>query len=97
MLIGDLRATAEAVATAVSGIDEVIAEVQPKEKGEVIRRLQSEGRQVVMAGDGINDAPALAEAAVGIAMATGTDVAMESAGITLVGGDLMGIVRARPG
>ena len=94
MLTGDLRATAEAVATAV-GIDEVIAEVQPKEKREVIRRLQSEGRQVVMAGDGINDAPALAEAAVGIAMATGTDVAMESAGITLVGGDLMGIVRAR--
>jgi P-type Cu+ transporter len=94
MLTGDLRATAEAVATAV-GIDEVIAEVQPEEKRDVIRRLQSEGRQVVMAGDGINDAPALAEAAVGIAMATGTDVAIESAGITLVGGDLMGIVRAR--
>ncbi len=94
MLTGDLRATAEAVATAV-GIDEVIAEVQPEEKREVIRRLQSEGRQVVMAGDGINDAPALAEASVGIAMATGTDVAIESAGITLVGGDLMGIVRAR--
>jgi Cu+-exporting ATPase len=94
MLTGDLRATAEAVATAV-GIDEVIAEVQPEEKRDVIRRLQSEGRQVVMAGDGINDAPALAEAAVGIAMATGTDVAIESAGITLVGGDLTGIVRAR--
>jgi P-type Cu+ transporter len=94
MLTGDLRATAEAVATAV-GIDEVIAEVQPEEKRDVIRRLQSEGRHVVMAGDGINDAPALAEAAVGIAMATGTDVAIESAGITLVGGDLMGIVRAR--
>jgi P-type Cu+ transporter len=94
MLTGDLRATAEAVATAV-GIDEVIAEVQPEEKRDVIRRLQSEGRQVVMAGDGINDAPALAEASVGIAMATGTDVAIESAGITLVGGDLMGIVRAR--
>ena len=91
---GDLRATAEAVATAV-GIDEVIAEVQPEEKRKVIRRLQSEGRQVVMAGDGINDAPALAEASVGIAMATGTDVAIESAGITLVGGDLMGIVSAR--
>ncbi len=94
MLTGDLRATAEAVATAV-GIDEVIAEVQPEEKRDVIRRLQSEGRQVVMAGDGINDAPALAEASVGIAMGTGTDVAIESAGITLVGGDLMGIVRAR--
>ncbi len=94
MLTGDLRATAGAVASAV-GIDEVIAEVQPEEKRNVIRRLQSEGRQVVMAGDGINDAPALAEASVGIAMGTGTDVAIESAGITLVGGDLMGIARAR--
>jgi len=94
MLTGDVRATAAVVATAV-GIDEVIAEVQPDEKRDVIRRLQSDGRLVAMAGDGINDAPALAEASVGIAMGTGTDVAIESAGITLVGGDLAGIVRAR--
>ncbi len=94
MLTGDIRATAQAVADAV-GIDEVIAEVQPDQKRDVIERLQREGRVVAMAGDGINDAPALAAASVGIAMGSGTDVAIESAGITLVGGDLAGIVRAR--
>jgi P-type Cu+ transporter len=94
MLTGDVRSTAESVAKAV-GIDEVIAEVKPDQKREAIERLQREGRTVAMAGDGINDAPALAAAAVGIAMGTGTDIAIESAGITLVGGDLNGIVRAR--
>jgi Cu+-exporting ATPase len=94
MLTGDARATADAVARSL-GIDEVIAEVLPAEKGEVIRRLEREGRVVAMAGDGINDAPALAAARVGIAMGTGADVAMESASITLVQGDLRGIARAR--
>jgi P-type Cu+ transporter len=94
MLTGDSRATAEAVARRL-GIDEFEAEVLPAKKVEVIRRLQKEPRTVAMAGDGINDAPALAQADVGIAMGTGTDVAMESGGVTLVKGDLAGIVRAR--
>jgi Cu+-exporting ATPase len=94
MLTGDARATAQAVAKRL-GIDEVLAEVKPSGKGEVIARLQQQGRRVAMAGDGINDAPALARADVGIAMGTGTDIAMESAQLTLVKGDLNGIVRAR--
>lgn len=94
MLTGDNDATARAVASHLP-IDEVIAEVQPRDKAAVIARLQSKGRRVAMAGDGINDAPALARADVGIAMGTGTDIAMESAQVTLVKGDLTGIVRAR--
>ena len=94
MVTGDSRATAIAVAREM-GIDEVLAEVTPEQKLETVKRLQGEGRMVAMAGDGINDAPALAQAQIGIAMGTGTDIAMESADITLVRGDLLGIVRAR--
>jgi Cu+-exporting ATPase len=94
MVTGDNRATAEAVGRAVR-IDVIEAEVAPERKADIVERLQEEGRRVVMAGDGVNDAPALARADVGIAMGTGTDVAIESAGVTLVKGDLRGIVRAR--
>lgn len=94
MLTGDSKATAQAIASQL-GIEEFEAEVLPERKSELVRQLQAQGRKVAMAGDGVNDAPALAQAQVGIAMGTGTDVAMESAGVTLVKGDLTGIVRAR--
>jgi len=94
MLTGDNRKTAKAVADKL-GIAEIEAEVLPEQKNQIVRRLRSEGRIVAMAGDGVNDAPALAEADVGVAMGTGTDVAIESAGVTLLKGDLTGIVRAR--
>jgi Cu+-exporting ATPase len=94
MVTGDGRATADAVAKRL-GIEDVVAEALPDQKRDIVRRLQAEGRRVAMAGDGINDAPALAQADVGIAMGSGTDVAIESADVTLVKGDLSGIVRAR--
>jgi Cu+-exporting ATPase len=94
MLTGDNRTTAEAVARKL-GIEDVEADVLPDHKNDVVRRLREEGRVVAMAGDGVNDAPALAQADIGIAMGSGTDVAIESAGVTLVKGDLNGIVRAR--
>ncbi len=94
MLTGDSETTARAVAATLN-LDEVVAGVLPDQKAETVRNLQDAGQIVAMAGDGINDAPALAQAHVGIAMGSGTDVAMESAGITLVKGDLQGIIRAR--
>jgi len=95
MLTGDNRTTADAVAAAVGGIDDVRAGLKPEDKARIVGELKASGRKVAMAGDGVNDAPALASADVGIAMGTGTDVAIESAGMTLTGGDLSAIVRAR--
>ncbi|MGZ6040510.1 MAG: HAD-IC family P-type ATPase, partial [Phenylobacterium sp.] len=94
MMTGDNRTTALAVARRL-GIDEVEAEVLPQDKARVVQKLRSEGRSVAMAGDGVNDAPALAAAEIGVAMGAGSDVAIESAGVTLLQGDLQGIVRAR--
>ncbi|HEY4893635.1 MAG TPA: HAD-IC family P-type ATPase, partial [Reyranella sp.] len=94
MLTGDSRTTADAVAKKL-GLDSIEAEVLPERKIEVVKRFQQQGHVVAMAGDGVNDAPALAQADVGIAMGTGADVAMQSAGVTLVKGDLLGIARAR--
>ncbi|MGR9100942.1 MAG: HAD-IC family P-type ATPase, partial [Gammaproteobacteria bacterium] len=94
MATGDSRTTAEAVAASL-GIDSVFAEVLPEHKVDVVKQCQDEGRIVAMAGDGVNDAPALAKAHIGIAMGAGTDIAMESAGVTLVKGDLNGIAKAR--
>ena len=95
MLTGDAEATANAVATAIGGIDEVHAGLKPEDKARIIHELKAKGAVVAMAGDGINDAPALAAADVGVAMGTGTDVAIESAGMTLTKGDLAAMVRAR--
>jgi Cu+-exporting ATPase len=95
MLTGDNVVTAQSVARAVGGIDEVRADLRPEDKARIVGELKADGGKVAMAGDGVNDAPALAAADVGLAMGTGTDVAIESAGITLTGGDLSAIVRAR--